>query len=77
MTLKVKYADFSQITRSRSLVDPLADGASLARIGLALLAGIFPLVRPVRLVGVSVSSLGPAACADAPRPNAGQLDLGF
>jgi DNA polymerase IV len=70
VTLKVKYADFQQITRSRTVVGPVADRALLERITLDLLNSILPLTKGVRLLGVSLSSL---QSADAPTD--GQLRL--
>jgi DNA polymerase-4 len=55
VTLKLKFSDFAQVTRARSLVVPVADRANLERIGLDLLAGLFPLRRSARLIGVSLS----------------------
>ena len=55
VTLKVKYSDFRQVTRSRTLPRPIADAGELETIGLDLLAGILPLQRSVRLLGISVS----------------------
>ena len=60
VTLKVKFADFQIITRSRSRVAPISDRSTLALISAELLAAQFPLRKGVRLIGVSISSL----CAD-------------
>ena len=57
MTLKVKYADFQQITRSRTAASPFATRAELERQSFELLAQLFPLAKGVRLLGVSLSSL--------------------
>jgi DNA polymerase-4 len=57
VTLKVKYADFNQITRSRSLVNWVTEKGVLNRIALELLESVFPLSQGVRLLGVSLSSL--------------------
>ena len=57
VTLKVKFADFRQITRSRSLVAPLPSQAALARLVQELVEGLLPLPLGVRLLGVSLSSL--------------------
>ncbi|MBC3786344.1 DNA polymerase IV [Spirosoma utsteinense] len=70
VTLKVKYADFQQITRSRTVVSPVADRALLERIILELLNSLLPLAKGVRLLGVSMSGL---QAADAPAD--GQLRL--
>jgi DNA polymerase-4 len=57
LTLKVKYADFRQITRSRTVAMPLHTLEAM----LALLSELLNLTeagsRPVRLLGVSVSNL--------------------
>jgi DNA polymerase-4 len=61
VTLKVKFADFEIITRSRSRLAPISDRSTLASISAELLAAQFPMQKGVRLIGVSLSSL----CADA------------
>ncbi|MBP1183883.1 DNA polymerase IV [Methylobacterium sp. PvR107] len=61
VTLKLKFSDFAQVTRARSLAVPVADRANLERIGLDLLAGLFPLRRSARLIGVSLSGFAPEA----------------
>jgi DNA polymerase-4 len=61
VTLKVKFADFRIITRSRSRLVPISEGSTLASISDELLAAQFPIRKGVRLLGVSLSSL----CADA------------
>lgn len=63
VTVKVKYADFQVLTRSRSCIDPLASEAELARISLELLRPHFPPRLRVRLLGVAVSNLDPGAQA--------------
>jgi len=65
VTLKLRFADFSTITRSHT-ADPTQDGLQIYRAASALLARV-PLRQPVRLIGLSVSELGPAG--------AGQLSL--
>ncbi len=57
VTVKVKYADFQQITRSRSGAEPVDSRATLERIGLDLLRPLFPPPRGVRLLGVTLSNL--------------------
>jgi DNA polymerase-4 len=61
VTLKVKFANFQIITRSRSYIAPISDRSTLASISEQLLAAQFPMRKGVRLLGVSLSSL----CADA------------
>ncbi len=57
VTLKVKFADFQIITRSRSRLVPISDRSTLASISDELLATQFPMRKGVRLLGVSLSSL--------------------
>ncbi|MGJ5045170.1 DNA polymerase IV [Bradyrhizobium sp. HKCCYLRH1062] len=57
VTLKVKFADFEIITRSRSVANLVASREDLARLSVALLQSEMPLAKPVRLLGVSLSSL--------------------
>ncbi|MBP2236312.1 DNA polymerase-4 [Sinorhizobium kostiense] len=55
--LKVKYADFSQITRSKTVPAPLQTIGDLEEVVGLLLAPIFPPRRGIRLLGVTLSSL--------------------
>ena len=64
VTLKVKFADFQIITRSRSTVAPIADASMLVSISAELLAAQFPLPKGVRLLGVSLSSLATDEASD-------------
>ena len=58
VTLKLKQADFSQLSRARSLPRPVASKTEFAAIGHALLDEVLPLAQPVRLVGLTLSALG-------------------
>ncbi len=58
VTVKIKYADFRQITRSRTQAAPFASEAELTDAALALLAPLFPTTRGIRLLGVTLSGLG-------------------
>ena len=57
VTLKIKYADFRQITRGRSVAEPIASRDHLQALTFDLLAPLLPVERGVRLLGVSLSSL--------------------
>ena len=57
VTLKVKYADFTQITRSHTLDHPLTGLHEMLRLLPGLLQKTEAGSRPVRLLGVTVSSL--------------------
>jgi DNA polymerase IV len=71
-TLKLKYADFEQITRSQSLCGVIDARAELERIALELLRAQFPVTKGIRLLGISVSALVAADAADTE-----QLSLGI
>ncbi|WP_213979136.1 DNA polymerase IV [Sphingomonas sp. dw_22] len=56
VTVKVKYGDFQQITRSRS-VSGLVDTHGLLReMSLMLIRSVLPTPKGIRLVGVTVSN---------------------
>jgi len=57
VTLKVKFADFSQITRSRTFPEALPAITGLEDAVSLLLAPIFPPRQGIRLLGVTLSSL--------------------
>jgi len=60
ITLKVKYADFTQITRTHTLTTAFGSAES-AHYWLDKLFLDIPRQLPIRLVGVTFSSLTPAA----------------
>jgi DNA polymerase IV len=57
VTLKVKFANFQQITRSRTGQMQITTRSELEQLANALLEPLFPVERGVRLLGVSLSSL--------------------
>jgi DNA polymerase IV len=57
VTLKVKFNDFEIITSSRSVPTPVSSRDDLERLSVALLQNEMPFPKPVRLLGVSLSSL--------------------
>src|SRR3954469_2387786 len=61
VTLKVKYQDFEQITRSRSFASFVDSRAELGAASFALLAVLFPTRKGIRLLGVSLSNLNTEA----------------
>jgi len=58
VTLKVKFADFRQITRAKSFAMPVGDRATIGEAGQSLLQALGPVPLGVRLLGLSLSSLG-------------------
>jgi DNA polymerase-4 len=68
VTLKVRYADFRTVTRSRSLTRAVEGRQEFARIGDELLAALLPVAKGVRLLGLGLHNLDEAeAAAEAPR----------
>ncbi len=57
VTLRVKYADFQQITRGRPFADVVPSLAMLEGIAFDLLTPLLPVRMGVRLLGVTLSSL--------------------
>jgi DNA polymerase-4 len=57
VTLKVKYSDFTLITRSKSFTAPVPDQAAFEAAGQWLLDGILPVPRGIRLLGVGLHSI--------------------
>jgi DNA polymerase-4 len=60
VTIKVRYPDFTTVTRSHTGEPPTADEKQIARRALALLERTDAGKRPVRLLGVGVHGLAPA-----------------
>ena len=75
VTVKIKYADFQIVTRSRTLPETVASREMLVRTSIELVRTIFPLEKRVRLLGVSLSNM--AERADGPAPAPPQLTLGL
>jgi DNA polymerase-4 len=57
VTLKVKFANFRQITRSRTGQIQIATRSELEQLSNELLAALFPVTKGIRLLGISLSSL--------------------
>jgi DNA polymerase-4 len=57
VTLKVKYADYQQVTRSRTVADSLTELDSIVTIAKDLLDSTEVDQRNVRLLGISLSNL--------------------
>jgi DNA polymerase-4 len=57
VTLKVKYGDFTLITRSKSFAAPVPDIAAFAEAGKALLDALHPLPKGIRLLGLGLHNL--------------------
>jgi DNA polymerase-4 len=73
ITLKIKYHDFRQITRSRSFAEPLGDLETIVATAKELLEAANPMGSKIRLLGISVSNFGESR-PDKSNPS-GQLVL--
>ena len=69
VTLKVKFGDFTIITRSKSFPTNVPDLESFTAAGQALLSSLPPLSKGIRLLGLGLHNL----CEDQPGP----LQLGL
>lgn len=58
VTLKVKYADFQQITRSRTVGQSMRSADEIREIAGVMLTELFPVQKGIRLLGITLSSLG-------------------
>ncbi|MBV9202851.1 MAG: DNA polymerase IV [Alphaproteobacteria bacterium] len=61
VTLKVKFANFQVITRSRTGQTQITTPSELEQLGNALLEPLFPVAKGIRLLGLSLSSLAEEA----------------
>jgi DNA polymerase-4 len=57
VTLKVKFGDFSLITRSKSFASPVPDFAAFDGAGQALLKALLPVPKGIRLLGLGLHSI--------------------
>jgi DNA polymerase-4 len=72
VTVKIKYADFRQVTRSRTLSAIITSQESLRSASISLVRTVFPPANGIRLLGVTLSSF-----ESADRSTSEQLDLGL
>jgi len=57
VTVKIKFADFRQVTRSRTVAVPVRSRETLREISVDLVRTVFPPRLGIRLVGVMVSAI--------------------
>ena len=57
VTLKVKFGDFTIITRSKSFASPVPDLEAFGAAGQSLLSALHPLSKGIRLLGLGLHSL--------------------
>ncbi len=58
VSIKLRYSDFRTLTRARTLAGPVSDIEPILEVALSLLAPLEPVELGVRLLGVTLSSLG-------------------
>ena len=75
ITLKVKYHDFRQITRNRSLPTPVSDLETISRIAKELLAATDIENSRIRLLGITLSQFNEAETKQKPAKSSDQLKL--
>ena len=73
VTIKVRYADFSTVTRSHTVARATRDAANISRRAVALLERTAAGERPVRLLGVGAHGL---VGEEMQHPGAGWLPFG-
>jgi len=71
VTVKIKFSDFSQATRSKTSIVPIRGSIDVLRVATDLLATVYPFRRSVRLLGVTLSSL----TSELPGSEQPQLDF--
>ncbi|TCS86226.1 DNA polymerase-4 [Anseongella ginsenosidimutans] len=75
LTLKLKFTDFKQVTRSRSLPEPFCDALTIRKVGADLLAGADLQGKAIRLLGLGISNFNQPDAARPVKRAANQLDL--
>lgn len=69
VTLKIKFADFEQITRRLTLAAPLSTADEMMSVSETLLRSVFPFRKGVRLLGVSMSGFEAEGSTDHQQMN--------
>ena len=67
VTLKIKYGDFTIITRSKSFASNVPDLETFTRAGQALLTALLPLPKGVRLLGLGLHNLTEDKIGESPQ----------
>lgn len=75
ITLKIKYSDFKQITRSQSYLQPVSDLETIIQTTRQLLISTSPEGKPTRLLGISLSNFRDPESAGQPEKASPQLTL--
>jgi len=75
VTLKIKYADFKQITRNKSFLSPVADLQIIGNTAKQLLASTNPDDKKIRLLGISISNFNEVEQRQKIEKVTGQLNI--
>jgi len=75
VTLKIKYHDFKQITRSRSFTEALNDLTTIEETAKELLLTTEPEHKKIRLLGITLSNFSEQKPRHTRKDAPGQLDL--
>jgi DNA polymerase-4 len=75
ITLKIKYSDFKQITRSRSFTDSLNDLNTIASTAKELLSAADLKSKKIRLLGITLSNFNETKQNNERENSTGQLVL--
>jgi DNA polymerase-4 len=75
LTLKVKYHDFRQITRSKSLLTPINPLQDIIAIACELVESAFTGSEKVRLLGITLSNFGELQLRHSKKKDVFQLEL--
>lgn len=57
ITVKLKYVDFEQITRSQTSKTPIIEYNMILTLSDLLIRQVMPLKKPIRLLGIQISNL--------------------
>lgn len=71
VSLKIRFEDFEDLSRSRTFPHPFADAGGFAAAASGLLETLLPFDRGIRLIGVTMSGFAD----EAPEEESPQLDL--
>jgi len=74
VTVKIKFSDFRQSTRSHTLPNPVTTRELLRAVSIELVRSIYPPQKGIRLLGVTLSSF---EAEDVVSPTQLGLDLGL
>ena len=73
ITLKIKYSDFKQVTRSKSFAEPLDDFDTISSTSKSLLGATDLKDKKIRLLGINISNFGSSNTSENKHSN--QLEL--